>query len=209
MAFLLLIRHGENDYLKKGRLPGHTSGIHLNEKGRSQAEALAQSLGKLPIKAIYSSTLERAVETAEPTARALKIKIQVQPALMDGDTGEWTGKEIKKLSKLPVWKVVQAAPSRVRFPGGESFLELQTRIVGEIERIAHAHKKDMVAVVYHGDPIKLTIAYYLGLPMDQFQRLSIDSGSVSMLVVGEVGARLLALNLKPPFELQLPKPKRK
>jgi probable phosphoglycerate mutase len=207
MTLLLLIRHGENDYLKKGRLPGHTPGIHLNERGREQAAALAHTLGKLPIKAIYASSLERAVETAEPLAQALKLDIQLRPGLMDGDVGKWTGKEIKKLSKNPAWKIVQTAPSRAQFPGGESFLELQTRIIREIEAICMDHKKDLVAVVFHADPMKLAIAYFLGLPLDHFQKLTIDPGSVTLMAIGDVGVRLLGLNLKPPLELKFPKRK--
>ncbi len=207
MTLLLLIRHGENDYLKKGRLPGQTAGIHLNDRGHEQAAALATNLANLPIKAIYSSSLERAVETAEPIARALKLDIELRPGLMDGDVGEWTGKEIRKLSKNALWKVVQMAPSRAHFPGGESFLELQTRIVQEIEAICGAHKKELVAVVFHADPIKLSVAYYLGLPLDQYQKLAVDAGSVTLLAVGNLGASLLALNLRPPFKLNFPKRK--
>ncbi len=208
MTLLFLIRHGENDYLKKGRLPGRIAGIHLNEHGKEQAAALAQSLGKLPIKAIYTSPLERAVETAGPLARTLKLEIQLCPDLMDTHVGKWEGVELKKLYKKPLWKIVQAAPSRARFPEGESFQELQTRVVNVIETIQAAHKKDIVAVVFHADPIKIAIAYYLGLPLDAFQRLSIDAGSVSMLVLGDSGARLTALNLKPPFEFKIPKKKK-
>jgi probable phosphomutase (TIGR03848 family) len=208
VAFLLLVRHGENDYLKKGRLPGRTAGIHLNERGREQAAALAQSLGKLPIKAVYSSPLERAVETAEPIAQALKLEIQLAPGLLDTHVGKWEGAELKKLYKKPLWKIVQASPSRVRFPQGESFLELQARVVNAIESIQAAHKNEFVAVIFHADPIKLVVAYYLGLPMDSFQKLNVDAGSTSMLALSDSGARLIALNLKPPFEFKLPKKKK-
>jgi probable phosphoglycerate mutase len=205
MPILLLIRHGENDYLKKGRMPGRAPDIHLNEAGRKQAAALAQALSGLPVKAIISSPLERAVETAETIAGALGLKIELRPGLMDTDVGDWQGKEIKALRKKPAWKIVQGAPSRMQFPGGESFLELQVRVVKEIESLCAAHRKQMIVVVFHADPIKLAIAHYIGLQMDHFQKLTVDPGSVSLMAIGESGARLLALNLKPPFELHFPK----
>lgn len=202
MPTLLLIRHGENDYLKKDRLPGRLPDIHLNEHGREQAAALAESLQAAPIRAIYSSPLERAVETAEPLAKALGLAIQVRPGLLDTDVGEWEGLHLRKLRKLPLWKQVQELPSQVRFPGGESFLELQARLVTEFDSIRQAHKpKDTLAVVFHADPIKLVLAHFLGLTLDNFQRLSVSAGSVSILVAGKSGGMLAGLNLRPPFVL--------
>jgi broad specificity phosphatase PhoE len=208
MTLLFLIRHGENEYTQKGRLPGQLPGIHLNAHGREQAALLAESLGRLPIKAIYASSLERAVETAEPLAKALKLDVELRPGLMDGNTGTWSGKEIRKLGKEPMWKIVQTAPSRARFPGGESIHETQTRVVNEFESICTRHPKDMVAVVFHADPILLVVAYFLGLPLDEFHRLAMDTGAVTLMAIGEGGARLLALNLKPPFQFDLPKRKK-
>ncbi len=201
MATLLLIRHGENEYLKKNKLPGQQTGIHLNERGRSQAAALAESLKDLPIRAIYSSTLERAVETATPLAEALKMEVQQRPALMDMDVGAWTGRTIKMLNRTKAWKIVQRSPSLFHFPGGESFLQAQQRVVTELEAIAAANKKGLVAVVFHADPIKIALAHYIGLPLDHLQRLVIAAGSVSILSIQEMGAALLAMNLLPPFSL--------
>jgi probable phosphoglycerate mutase len=203
MPTLLLIRHGENEFVKQGRLPGRLPGIHLNEHGQEQAAALAESLKKLPIKAIYASPLERAVETAGPLAQALGLEIQCRPGLLDTHVGEWEGQLVKKLRKLPLWQQVQQHPSEVRFPGGESFLELQERLVKEIDAIRKSHKaKDLIAVVFHCDPIKLVLAHYIGLPMDGFQKLGVAPGSVSVLLVNKSTGLLAALNLKPPFELK-------
>jgi probable phosphoglycerate mutase len=203
MPTLLLIRHGENEFVKQGRLPGRLPGIHLNEHGQEQAAALAESLKKLPICAIYASPLERAVETAGPLALALGLEIQLRPALLDTHVGEWEGQLVKKLRKLPLWQEVQQHPSEVRFPGGESFLELQERLVKEIDAIRKSHKaKDLIAVVFHCDPIKLVLAHYIGLPMDGFQKLGVAPGSVSVLMVNKSTGLLAALNLKPPFELK-------
>jgi probable phosphoglycerate mutase len=177
-------------------------GIHLNEHGQEQAAALAESLKKLPIRAIYASPLERAVETAEPLARALGLPIQLRPGLLDTDVGEWQGMQLKKLRKLSLWTQVQERPSELRFPGGESFLELQERLVREIDAIRLAHRqRDMIAVVFHCDPIKLVLANYIGLPLDGFQKLGVATGSVSVLMLGQSAAHLAALNLRPPFVL--------
>jgi probable phosphoglycerate mutase len=203
MPVLLLIRHGENDFVKQGRLPGRMPGIHLNKRGQAQAAALAESLKNLPIRAIYASPLERAVETAEPLAQALGLAIQLRPGLQDTDVGEWQGTQLKKLRKQALWKQVQEHPSEVRFPGGESFLELQQRQVKEIDLIHAAHKpKEMIAVVFHCDPIKLVLAHYIGLSLDGFQKFVVAPGSVSVLMLGKTGGLLAALNLKPPFMLE-------
>ena len=200
MPTLLLIRHGENDFVKQERLPGHLPGIHLNEHGREQAAALAETLKKLPLRAIYASPLERATETAGPLAQALGLEIQLRPCLMDTDVGEWQGQLLKDLRKLPLWKRVQAQPSEMRFPGGESFLELQARLVREIDSIRRAHKpKELVAVIFHCDPIKLVLAHYIGLPLNSFQKLGVAPGSVSVLMIGRSRTYLAALNLRPPF----------
>jgi len=204
MTTLLLIRHGENNYLKKYILPGRIHGIHLNGKGRQQAEALATALEDLPIVSIYASPLERAVETAQPLALALGLKVHTEPNLMDTDVGEWTGRSWKALQKTDLWQSIQHSPSRFRFPGGESFAENQARIIAALEQITAAHKEEeLVAVVFHADPIKLAIAYYIGLPLDRFQSLVVDTGSVSVLMLGKASTRLVALGLKPPFEISL------
>ncbi len=146
------------------------------------------------------------METAEPLANALHLEIQPRPALMDLNIGDWTGRSLKVLNRMKVWTIVQRAPSLFHFPAGKSFLQAQERIVSELDAIAAAHKKGLVAVVFHSDPIKLAIAHYIGLPFDYFQRLVIGTGSVSILGLHEVGAALLALNLTPPFNLPFQKP---
>lgn len=195
MPILILIRHGENDYVKKARMAGRLPGVHLNERGKAQAQALAQKLADAPIKAIYSSPLERAIETAAPLAEALKLEVQIRPGLLETDVGEWTGQTLKSLRRLKVWRTVQAAPSLFRFPGGESFAETQHRICREIEAICAEHgPKDLIACVTHADPIKLAAAYYLGLPLDNFQRLAVAPASMTVLSIGETSSQLINLN---------------
>jgi probable phosphoglycerate mutase len=206
MPLLLLIRHGENEFVKTGKMAGRLPGVHLNERGRQQATDLAEALKDIPLKAIYSSPLERAMETAEPIAAACKLEIQLRPDLMDTDIGKWQGRSLKALSRMKKWKIVQRAPSRFTFPEGESFQQNQTRIVSCLDEIAARHKpKDIVAVVFHADPIKLAVAYYLGMPLDHFQRLACDTGSVTVLYISEMGAHIMKLNQRPPFDL-MPKP---
>ena len=201
MTLLLLIRHGENEYVKTGKLAGRLPGIHLNERGQKQAQALGEALKEVPIKAIYSSPLERAMETAEPIATSRKLTIQQEPDLMDTDIGRWQGKSLKVLRLTKVWKIVQSAPSRFRFPDGESFVDAQTRYVDALERIMQKHKlQDIVAVVFHADPIKLAISHFLGMPLDHFQRLGCDTGSLTALHVSEANATLIKLNQRPPFD---------
>jgi len=202
MPLLLLIRHGENDFVKTGKMAGQLRGVHLNERGQKQAQALGEALKDVPIKAIYSSPLERAMETAAPIAAACKLEIQKEPDLMDADIGKWQGKSIKVLRLTKVWKIVQNAPSRFRFPEGESFPEIQTRISSVIEKIIRKHNKsqDVIAVVFHADPIKLAVSHFLGLPLDNFQRLSCDTGSLTAIYAGDSGANLVKLNQRPPFE---------
>jgi probable phosphomutase (TIGR03848 family) len=196
MPVLLLIRHGENEYVKKGRLAGRLPGVHLNDSGRSQAQSLADRLAKAPIKAIYTSPLERAMETAEPLAKALNLESISRPGFLETDYGEWQGQTLKSLRRLKLWRTVQNAPSLARFPGGESFAECQGRVCREIEWICTQHEvKDMIACVFHADPIKLAVAFYIGLSLDHFQRLSSAPASITTLFIGEAGSHLVNLNV--------------
>lgn len=195
MPLILLIRHGENDYVKKARMAGRLPGVHLNENGKTQAQALAEKLTGAPIKALYSSPLERAMETAEPIAKALKREIEVREGLIETDIGEWSGKTLKSVRRLKVWRTVQNAPSLFRFPGGESFAETQHRICREIEAIcAGLEDKDIVACVSHADPIKLAAAYYIGLGLDNFQRLMVSPASITALHISTASSHLVSLN---------------
>ncbi len=208
MPLLLLIRHGENDYTKKHKLAGYTPNVHLNERGQHQAQALAEALKEVPMKAIYSSPLERAVETATPIATARGLEIQIEAGLLETNVGKWQGRSLAALRLQKAWKVVQGAPSRAQFPEGETFYECQARIVTALDSISRKYKpQDIVACVFHADPIKLAIAHYIGLPLDHFQRLSCDTGSLTALYVSESGANLIKLNQRPPFEF-LTKPKK-
>jgi len=205
MALILLIRHGENEYTRTGKLAGWTKGVSLNEAGQKQAQALAARLKPLPIKHIYSSPLERARETAAPLAEALALKVEVREALGEVGYGEWTGKSLKRLARQKLWRVVQNLPSAMQFPEGETIRGAQMRLVDELERIAHAHPKEIVAVFSHSDPIKLVVAFYLGMPIDLFQRIQIQTCSVTALRLGQGAPSLVKLNDTGPFEAPRPR----
>ncbi|MFB0546030.1 MAG: MSMEG_4193 family putative phosphomutase [Anaerolineae bacterium] len=199
MTQLLLIRHGLNDWVGD-RLAGWTPGVYLNEEGRRQAEALAQRLASLPIEAVYSSPLERAIETAEVIAAPHGLKVQVREGIGETRYGEWTGRSMEDLAKLDIWTAIQFYPSGVRFPGGETMREVQARAVAELEVIREAHPEATVAAVSHADVIKVAVAHYIGLPLDLFQRLVIQPGSLTILHFGKGGPRLIRLNDAGPLE---------
>jgi len=189
----LLIRHALNDWVGK-RLPGWTPGVHLNEEGRRQAQELAERLAPLVIEAVYSSPLERAVETAEAIARPHSLPVQLREGLGEVRFGEWTGKAFEELKETKTWLAVQVYPSGTRFPGGETLYEAQWRAVQEIERIRKEHPKGTVVAVSHADVIKAVVAHYIGLHLDLFQRLVVSPASVTAIAFTEFGPRLLCLN---------------
>lgn len=202
MPLLLLIRHGENQFVKKGRIAGRLPDVHLNENGQAQARAVAEQLADAPIKAVYSSPLERSMETAAPIAEKLALQVIPRDGLMELDMGEWTGKKVKGLSRLKIWRIVQNAPSRMVFPAGESFAQAQFRITQELDWISGQHNKDEIVVcVSHSDPIKLAVAFYLGLPLDLFQRMHVAPASITALMISEAGSRLMTLNYEVSFSL--------
>jgi len=190
---LLLIRHGQNDWVGD-RLAGWTPGVHLNDEGRAQAAGLVEKLAEVPLAAVYSSPLERTIETAQPLADAHQLPVQVREGLGEAQYGEWTGKSLKKLQKDKLWPVIQVYPSGARFPGGESMREIQARIVAELDTIRDAHPGQTVAAISHSDPIKMAVAHYLGLPLDLFQRLVIEPASVTAFSFTRFGPRLTFMN---------------
>lgn len=193
MTVLLLVRHGLTDSTGK-RLTGWTPGIHLSARGREQADGLVARLDGIPLDAIYSSPLERCRETAAPLAAARGLRVSVRQDLGEVRFGDWTNRSLAQLSKTKLWRSVQHVPSLTRFPGGESFAEVQVRAMRELERIAADHPRRRVAVCSHADVIKLVLAHLAGIHTDLFQRLTIDTASVSVLSIGEGIPRLVKVN---------------
>lgn len=194
MTYLFLIRHGENEWVETGKLAGRTPEVHLNEKGHQQSAGLVERLANQPITAIYSSPLVRCVETAQPLSERLGVPIHEEPGLLEVDYGDWRGGELKELSKKPEWQLVQMYPSGFRFPGGETLREVQSRVVGTLERIRSQHAGEAIALFAHGDILRTTLAWYLGAPLDLFQRIVISTASVSVLGFHHFGPRVLLVN---------------
>jgi len=137
----MLIRHGQNDMVGE-KLAGRLPGVHLNEVGQAQARRVAAELAHLQLKAVYSSPLERARETADPIARVHGLAVEIIPELIEIDFGDWQGKRLKRLKKGRLWKMVQSSPGSFRFPDGESFKEAQIRVAHSLTALSEKHEKD-------------------------------------------------------------------
>jgi probable phosphoglycerate mutase len=191
---VLLVRHGQTPTTGKV-LPGRAPGLHLADTGREQAQRAAQRIAELPkVDAIYASPLERARETAAPIAAARGLKVQIDKGLLECDFGDWTGAELKALMKLPEWGTVQRAPSTFRFPNGESFTEMQTRMVSAIDRLRARHPGGTIVCVSHADPIKAAVAHAMGSHIDLFQRIVISTCSISAVAYGMGAPVVLTVN---------------
>ena len=191
---VLLVRHGRTPTTGKV-LPGRARGLHLADEGRRQAEAAAERIASLgSVDALYCSPLERTRETAAPIAKALGMRAVADRGLLECDFGDWTGESLAKLSKLPEWRTVQQAPSSFRFPNGESFTEMQVRIVSAIDRLRSRHPGGTIVCVSHADPIKAVIAHAVGTHIDLFQRIVVSTCSISALAWSDGGPVVLAVN---------------
>jgi probable phosphomutase (TIGR03848 family)/uncharacterized repeat protein (TIGR03847 family) len=178
----LLIRHAVNDFVKTGKLAGWTPEVHLNDHGRVQATALGQRLASVKIDALYSSPLERTVETAQAVVEHHpELTINLLDDIGEVRYGDWQGAELSKLSQRKLWRIVQAYPSRARFPNGETMRESQMRAVNALEMLAEKHPRERVAVVSHSDIIKMIVAHFMGIHLDLFQRIEISPASLSII----------------------------
>lgn len=193
-TLVLLVRHGQTP-TTGATLPGRAPGLHLADTGRVQAETAAARIGALSkVAAVYASPLERTRETAAPIAKATGQRVKVDKGLLECDFGDWTGGKLADLRKRPEWSTVQRFPSGFRFPGGESFSEMQQRMVSTIERLAAEHRGQTVVAVSHADPIKAAMAHWLGTHLDLFQRIVVSPCSVSAVLLSPGGPVVLAVN---------------
>lgn len=193
-TLVLFVRHGTTP-TTGSVLPGRAPGLHLADQGRAQAESVAEAISRLPkVQAVYASPLERTRETAAPIAKRLGIPVRLEKGLLECDFGDWTGAKLGELAKLPEWRTVQRWPSGWRFPGGESFVELQRRMVGVTESLRQRHPGETVVAVSHADPIKAVASSALGTPLDLFQRLVISPCSVTAIAYGDGGPTVVCLN---------------
>ena len=190
---LVLARHAvtpQTGPMLSGRAPG----IDLSDQGRDQAKALGERLAGLPVAVVYASPIERTTQTAEAVAQHHGLTVQPLPGVIEADYGDWTGGQLSELAKTDLWKTVQRAPSRARFPGGESLAEMQTRMVVALEEVVARHRGELVVVVSHADPIKSAIAHYTGVHLDLFQRIVVSPASVTVFELGEHGAAMIKCN---------------
>jgi probable phosphoglycerate mutase len=193
-TLVLLVRHGQTPTTGT-TLPGRAPGLHLADKGHEQAAIAAQRIAELTkVDAIYASPLERARETAAPIGKALQHKVRIDRGLLECDFGRWTGRALKDLMKLPEWATVQRAPSTFRFPGGESFTEMQTRMVSALDRLRVTHPGGTIVCVSHADPIKAAVAHAMGTHLDLFQRVVISTCSISAIAYTAAGPVVLTVN---------------
>ena len=189
-----MVRHGKTPSTGK-LLPGRAKGLHLSDIGKQEALDVAQRLSNLKnVSAIYASPLERARETAAPTAKLLNQKVIINKGLFECDFGDWTGKELSKLMRLPEWSTVQRAPSTFRFPNGESFTQMQTRMTSTLDALRVKHSGGTVICFSHADPIKAAVAHAIGTHLDLFQRIVISTCSVSAVSYSGFGPVVLTVN---------------
>jgi probable phosphomutase (TIGR03848 family) len=193
-TLVLLVRHGQTSTTGT-KLPGRAPGLHLADTGLAQAEKAATRIGALSkVDAVYASPLERTRETAAPIARATGLKVRRAKGLLECDFGDWTGADLSALRKLPEWTQVQSSPSGFRFPGGESFVEMQTRIWDELGRLVAEYPGGTVVAVSHADPIKAAVAMATGVHLDLFQRIVVSPCSITPLLFTTSGPIVLAVN---------------
>lgn len=226
MPTVLLVRHGRTAANAGGVLAGRTPGVALDETGAAQVRALGERLAGLPLVRVVASPLQRCQETAATllAARAdgpdgAPLAVETDDGLSECDYGDWTNRPIGELSKDPLWPVVQAHPSAVAFPGGETMRGMQQRALDVVRRVdaevAAAHGEGALWVaVSHGDVIKAVLADALGMHLDAFQRLVVDPASVSAVRftplrpfavrVNDTGGDVAALVPPPPKEGDAP-----
>jgi probable phosphomutase (TIGR03848 family) len=183
---LILLRHGRSSANVAGVLAGRTPGVELDETGRAQAQKVVERLAGVPLAEIVCSPLLRCEQTVEPLAKDRGLVSVSEPELAEVDYGQWTGGSLKTLAKEPLWKVVQAHPSAAVFPDGEGLAGMQARAVAAVRRhdarIAEAHGPQSVWLACsHGDVIKAVLADALATHLDNFQRIMVDTCSISVI----------------------------
>lgn len=193
MTTIFLVRHGLTAQTGKtlyGRMPG----ISLDERGRAQAEDLVERFDGIRLAAIYSSPLERCLETVVPLALRRGLEVIPSAPLIEMDAGDWTNRSLAQLRRIKRWNAVIGSPSQFRFPGGESFAEAQARAIGEVTRIAGQHRRGTVVVMTHGDIVRMLVAHYAGAHLDLFQRTIVDTAGISVVTLDTSTARVLLVN---------------
>lgn len=190
---LFLIRHAVTAHTGE-RLTGWLPGVHLSDEGRAQARAMADRMRPVSLDAVYSSPVERALETAKVLASSKRLRVRVREGIGEVRYGEWEGRRLASIAKTRAWRRVVSRPGDTRFPGGETIRETQARVLAAVAEIAEENRRRSVAVVSHADVIKLVIAYYAGIPLDLYARIGVAPASVSVLAIGDGMPRIVKVN---------------
>lgn len=193
MTTFVLIRHAAHA-LVGHTIVGRAPGVQLSPAGLREAETLAERLEGSSIRALYSSPLERARATAAPLAARLRLQVRIAEELNEIDFGAWTNRTLAELHELEEWRRFNIFRSGSRIPGGETMIEVQERVLALFERLCSDHPGQTVALISHGDVIKASLAHYLGVALDLFQRLEISLASVSMIKIERYGPEVLLIN---------------
>lgn len=199
-TFVCFVRHGTTPTTGKV-MPGRAPGLHLSDEGREEAREVAGRLAGLgTVRALYSSPMERTLDTAEEIGSRLGLAPTLDDGLLEVDCGDWTGLSLATLRRRPEWRAVLQHPSGFRFPNGESFLELQYRIGEVIERLTEKHAGEVVVAVSHADAIKVAVAQALDSPIDLFDRVAIRPCSTTVIAYGPEAPAVLTVNTFGPLE---------
>lgn len=196
MPILLLVRHGETDWNRTGQIMG-AQPVPLNQTGEAQARRLAQQLASRPIRALYSSPVARAVQTAEILASALQVPVTIDRGLTEIGVGAWEGRYWKDLAEDLMRQNYYARPQEARPPGGETLQEVQARAVATVERVAACDATGALLFVSHADVVRAIVAHYLRLTLQTVRQMRIDHASVTALDITGSVADLLFMNRVP------------
>lgn len=196
MGVVLLIRHGRTAANARGVLAGRLPGVGLDAHGRRQARSLGRRLRDVPLAAVVHSPLERCAQTAAGllAERPDAVPVSEDARLVECDYGTWSGRPLAELAREPLWAQVQARPSEVVFPQGESMADMAARAVASAREHAAGHPDGVVALVSHGDVLKAVLSDALGQPFDEFQRIALSPGSVSVVAYGSGRPMVLRMN---------------
>jgi len=199
-TLIIFVRHGRTPTTGT-KLPGRAPNLHLSDEGKSQAEMIAKEIKRssnsflgTKVSAVYASPMERTQETAKPIAKTLNLRVRTLQGLNECDFGDWTGRRLRDLSKLKSWSIIQKQPSSFRFPNGESFTEMQNRMLKTVDKILERHPGETVVCVSHADPIKAILASAVGTPLDLFQRILVGPCSASVVLYTKERPLVLTLN---------------
>ena len=199
-TLIIFVRHGRTPTTGT-KLPGRAPNLHLSDEGKSQAEMIAKEIKTssssflgTKVSAVYASPMERTQETAKPIAKTLNLRVRTLQGLNECDFGDWTGRRLRDLSKLKSWSTIQKQPSSFRFPNGESFTEMQNRMLKTVDKILERHSGETVVCVSHADPIKAILASAVGTPLDLFQRILVGPCSASVVLYTKERPLVLTLN---------------